>query len=425
MNGVVVDEVVKPNTYKVKFTFTDTNGNLEDKVLECEIVINKLDISMLVTFEGKTFTYEVNKENNNTPYGRWLEASCDIESLEGMGINTDALVITYIYGDRESADPLVFTEAGEYVVKVHVTGDETYTVLYADVELEATLKIKHAMLTGVIVDTTQTVTANGKYQVPEYSAPEGTTVECFISDKKVDGVKNAGIYRVKMVFTNGNYQTTKTVTMTVMLDPKIIAIFAVIGVMVGIGVGVTFAVVGKKRDEESDEKFARPSAVLTKARGKILCTSYAKYGKPAVDGRLYLTEKTVEFYNKAMTQDNRILIPLRDVRNVDVVTPDCICIRANDADHIFYVPGCQAEVWKKQIVHAKAVPVVRMPDAVPVVMVDKIPQLQPQPQSAPDTLTTVDFQVKVKTEPGANPEVTSELVGTETTVTSAPEAKQE
>ena len=426
VNGVVVDEAVKPNTYKVKFTFTDTNGNLEDKVLECEIVINKLDISMLVTFEGATYTYAIYDEYE-TPYKRKIEATCDLESLAGMGINTDALIITYIYGDTVSTDPIEFTEAGEYVVKVHVTGDETYTVLYADVELEATLKIKHAMLTGVIVDTTQTVTANGKYQVPEYSAPEGTTVEYFISDKKVDGVKNAGIYRVKMVFTNGNYQTTKTVTMTVMLDPKIVAIFAVIGVMVGIGVGVAIAVAGKKRDEESDEKFARPSAVLTKARGKILCTSFAKYGKPAVDGRLYLTEKTVEFYNKAMTQDNRILIPLRDVRNVDVLTPDCICIRANDADHTFYVPGCQAEEWKRQIVYAKAVPVVRMPDAVPVVMVDKIPQLQPQVQVQPaaDTLTTVDFQVKVKTEPGANPEVTSEVVGTETAVTSAPEAPKE
>ena len=426
VNGTVVNEVIKPNKYTVKFTFTDTNGNLEDKVLECEIVINKLDISMLVTFEGATYTYAIYDEYE-TPYKRKIEATCDLESLAGMGINTDALIITYIYGDTVSTDPIEFTEAGEYVVKVHVTGDETYTVLYADVELEATLKIKHAMLTGVIVDTTQTVTANGKYQVPEYSAPEGTTVEYFISDKKVDGVKNAGIYRVKMVFTNGNYQTTKTVTMTVMLDPKIVAIFAVIGVMIGIGVGAAFVVTGKKRDEESDKKFARPSEVLTKARGKILCTSFAKYGKPAVDGRLYLTEKTVEFYNKAMTQDNRILIPLRDVRNVDVVTPDCICIRANDADHIFYVPGCQAEEWKRQIVYAKAVPVVRMPDAVPVVMVDKIPQIQPQVQVQPasDTLTTVDFQVKVKTEPGANPEVTSEVVGTETTVTSAPEAPKE
>ena len=422
LNGEKVTEVKTPGTYTAKVTFVDTKGNLNDKTLECEIVINKIDISELVTFKGASFTYGVYGEDE-TPYERKIEAICDLEKLAGMGINVDNLVITYVYGDRESSDsPLEFTEAGEYVVKVIVTGDETYTKLYADVVLEATLTIKHAFLAGVSVDTKQTVIANGKYQIPEYHVPDGTDVKCYLGDKEIEGVKNAGIYRVKMVFTKGNYQTTRTVTFTVMLNPLIVLIGAIIGILAGLGLGIYLALRGKKRDEESDATFARPTEKLTEARGNILCQSHARYGKPAIFGRLYLTDKTVEFYNNDLrSKEGNMLIKLRDVRNVDVVTPDVIEIRANDQDYVFEVPACQANAWKDAIVKAKAAPIVRKPDPAPVVIVEKqtefIPMLQPQP--AADTLTTVDFQVKVKTEPGAEPQVIGEVTGTETTVTGA------
>ena len=427
LDGEEVAEVKKPGTYKVEFTFVDTNGNLDDKVLECEIVIHKLNVSTLFTFDGNTFTFEVDKNNDNNPIERYLEVKFDKDHLSGMGINTDGLVITYTCGDKASGDPIKLTDVGEYVIKVEITGDETYTTLYENVELEATLKINYAELKGVSVASEQMVIANGKYQIPKYTAPSGTTVELFVKGKKVEGIKYFGKYDVTMVFTNGNYQTTRVVKMFVKVNTNFIKIAAVIGSIIGVILGIVLSIFGKKRDKASDVRFARPGEKLTSVRGKILCQSYASYGeKPRVEGRLYLTEKTVEFYGSDFSnRESRILIPLRDVRNVDATVVDTIKIRANDTDYVFHIPGCTSLEWKRQIVYAKAVPVVRMPDAVPVVMVDKIPQLQPQPVPASDTLTTVDFQVKVKTEPGANPEVTSEVVGTETTVTSAPEASEE
>ncbi len=427
LNGEEVTEVKKPGTYKVEFTFVDTKGNLNDKVLECEIVIHKLDVSTLFTFEGGTFTFEVDEENGDAPIERYLKVGFDKEQLRGMGINTEALRITYTCGDQTGNAPLKFTDAGEYVIKVHITGDDTYTTLYADVELEATLKINYAVLNGVSVTKEQIVIANGKYQIPKYTAPSGTSVELFVKGKKVEGIKYFGKYDVTMVFTNGNYQTTKEVKMTVKVNVNFIKVAAIIGAIVGVVLGIILSIFGKKRDEASDEKFARPGEKLTNARGKILCQSYASYGKkPQVEGRLYLTEKTVEFYGSDFSnRENRILIPLRDIRNVDAtivnIIVDTIKIRANDTDYVFHIPGCKSLDWKRQIVYAKAVPTKRMPEAVPVVMVDKLPELipqpQPQPQPAADTLTTVDFQVKVKTEPGADPQVTGEVVGTETTFT--------
>lgn len=207
-------------------------------------------------------------------------------------------------------------------------------------------------------------------------------------------------------------------------DPVFVAIFAGVGILVGLVLGIIFSVRRKRRDEESDAKFVRPTEILLSARGNIICHGYAKYKSSDMDGRLYLTDKTVEFYNSDLrSKEGNMLIKLRDVRNVDVVKHDTIRIRANDQDHVFVVSGCKASAWKNEIVYAKAAPIVKKPDPAPVVIVEKqtefIPMPQPQPQPASETLTTVDFQVKVKTEPGACPVVTGEVTGTETTVTGA------
>ncbi len=200
------------------------------------------------------------------------------------------------------------------------------------------------------------------------------------------------------------------------LDPKLVAIFAGIGIFIGLGLGITFAVRGKRRDEESDARFVRPTDILLSARGSIICHGYAKYKSSASEGRLYLTDKTVEFYNDDLkVKEGNMLIKLRDVRNVDAVNPDTIRIRANDQDYVFAVPACKASAWKDEIVYAKAAPIVRKPDPAPVVIVEKQTETHP----ASETLTTVDFQVKVKTEPGSSPVVTSEVTGTETTITSS------
>lgn len=200
------------------------------------------------------------------------------------------------------------------------------------------------------------------------------------------------------------------------LAPTIVAVFAGIGILVGLVLGITFAVRGKRRDEESQAKFARPTEILLSARGNIICHGYAAYKSSDTDGRLYLTDKTVEFYNEDLkSKDGNMLIKLRDVRNVDAVKHNTIRIRANDQDYVFVVSPYKASAWKDNIVYAKAAPIVKKPDPAPVVIVEKQPVAQP----ASETLTTVDFQVKVKTEPGASPEVTSEVTGTETTVTGA------
>lgn len=242
---------------------------------------------------------------------------------------------------------------------------------------------------------------------------------------------------VNIVFTSENYQISKIVELIISFNPIYVIVCAILGLLAGIGIGIFFVKRNKEREDESDKKFKRVGETIAKARGKMLCESYAKGGKNlSEEGRLYLTDRTVEFYEKSLkkTSEN-ILIPLRGVRNVDVLKHNVIEIRANNENFVFEVPAFRAFEWKDMIVNAQTAPVMKRAESAatkeaPVVIPQVQPILQPQiiyqPQPAPETLTTVDFQVKVKTEPKLDVEVeavsaNTETCGTVETVSPAPQ----
>ena len=365
LNEQVVDSAIVPGTYTVKVTFTDKNGNINDKTLECEIIINKIDISGCIKFEDVVEEYAVDNEDNALVYS--AKVVVDEEALKAKGIESGVLKILYYYDGKGSNMPTEFSEVGEYVVKAVVTvgGNVEY---FDNVELEAKVKIKPAYKSTIkgVTAKSQIVMANGKYITPKITAPEGTVVEHRVTsmyigwlhsselDTVVPGVKYVNYYFIETTFTHGNYYTTRTTSILVLPNFIIIAVCAAIGLLVGLGIALVIIVRNKDKEEDSDIKFQRPSEAIAKARGKIVCESRAISKNSGVEGRLYLTEKTVEFYSQTLSKsDDNILIPLRNVRNIDVTAHNVINIRANNEDYIFEVPGCVAIDWKYEMVNVE------------------------------------------------------------------------
>ena len=380
------EKIVTPGTYTVRVIFTDSTGNLVQKEeIKCEIVVNKVDISDKFAFKGnKSYAYaEDVKDGVEIPKERTVEINWDdtardvIKNVikehnpnmsdEALTAFIDSIVFTYYVGDGEaSVEAPSFSNVGEYAVRVVVSSTDSRFNNFYYATLETTLEIKHATLKDVEVTAPLITFADGKYHTPKHNAPEGATVEYYISggymgflrdydaNEEVPGVKYVDWYRVKVVITDGNKRATKYVSMLILPNPVIIAIFAVIGLLIGLGIAITIILINKGKEDESEERFQRPGEAIAKARGKIVCQSYAKYKNGGVEGRLYLTEKTVEFYNKSLQKsDNNILIPLRNVRNIDVLEHNVIQIRANNEDFVFVVPGCVAEVWKYEMVNVQ------------------------------------------------------------------------
>lgn len=366
LNGSKVESAIVPGTYTVKVTFTDTKGNVKGTTLECEIIVNKIDISGCLTFENVEEEYAVDKDKN--PVGYFAVVDIDEAALAAKGVEAGVLKILYYYGDNNGSNvPPAFYNVGEYAVKAVVTlsGNVEY---FEDVELEATVKITPAYKSTIngVSAKGQLVVANGKYITPKITAPEGAVVEHRVTgmyigwlkssetDVVVPGVKYVNYYFIETTFTVGNYYTTRNTSIIVLPNFAIVAVFAIVATLIGLGIALVIIYRNKDKEEDSDIKFQRPSEAVAKARGKIVCESRAVSKNSGVEGRLYLTEKTVEFYSHTLTKsDDNILIALRNVRNIDVTAHNVINIRANNEDYIFEVPGCVAIDWKHEMVNVE------------------------------------------------------------------------
>ena len=169
----------------------------------------------------------------------------------------------------------------------------------------------------------------------------------------VEGFKYFGFHDVKMVFTSGNYQTTKNIRYIVMFNPLIALIGLLVGILVGLGVGLIMAFYTQKQEKASAVHFVGPGAIVAKVRGGIICESFAKNEESGCAGRLYLSDKSLEFYAedyKAL-KDN-FLIDIDDVRNVDAIAPNKIQVYAKKEVYTFTVPDGTAGEWAHEIVRA-------------------------------------------------------------------------
>ena len=407
---VEASEVCKPGNYRAVIELRDSTGNCIDNIEENENLINydftilKRDVSWLYTVEddedkyaqvtvkhedgtsekvGKvhnlvftfnaenlhstilahplvvTFTYGSESVTVTFTFEKEVIVGSDGKEVE---TGKNIVVATYTLGGAEITEeleynnvefiiPIGFVDQGTYYMDVLVHGNE----YDADTTLNPKMVIGYASLSGITVKNNQIVFANGKFQTPKYTSKEsGVTVEIFDKDgNPVDGFKYFGFHDVEMVFTKGNYQTTKTIRYIVMFNPLIALIGLVIGILVGLVIGLIMAFYTQKQEKASAVHFRGPGAIVAKARGGIICESFAKNEESSCAGRLYLSSKSLEFYAedyKAL-KDN-FLIDIDDIRNVDAIAEDRICVYANKQKYIFTVPYGSSREWAASIIEA-------------------------------------------------------------------------
>ncbi len=378
--GNAVTDIVRPGTYTVKVGVPET-ANCNAYSFEGEFVVDKRNVTGLFEFEDESDKFRTVRDSEKGEVKR-LIMTLDTNKLHESMLAQD-LVITYTYGDQvivvtytfgeeevlvkyqigeEPVEvsyfygeisievPIDFVNVGEYTVKAVVTGNE----LDHDAELYATYTIKYATLTDVSLSSTQMVFANGNLQLPtKYEAGRDVTVEYLYNNEETEGFKYFGVYNLKLRFTQGNYQTTKSVRFIVMFNPVIALIGMVIGVLLGVIAGLIASLVNAGREKLSQSRFLAPSSAVANARGGIICESFAKAEKNGCSGRLYLSEQALEFYSDDFELvKNNFLINLDEIRNVDVLSPSKIEVYANREAYVFTVPDGRAAEWAHHIIKA-------------------------------------------------------------------------
>ena len=401
---LTADEVRDPKTYKVVITLTDSTGNCAEKVIERDFVINKRNVSMFYDIEdgeAKYSTETVAQEDGSyAKVGKVHKLTMTFDATRLYStITNQPIIVRFTYGEttvivaftfekevlvdqdgneiltdkdivvstyeldgvtyREEHDfnnvefiiPIEFVDQGTYVMDVVVEGND----YDADTTMRPKMVINYASLSGITVSNSQLVFVDGNLHAPKYtSKTQGVTVEMYDKNGNlVEGFKYFGFHDVKMVFTSGNYQTTKNVRFILMFNPVIALIGLLIGALIGLFVGFITSLVWTNKEKSSRTHFRAPSTIVANARGGIICESYAKCENSGCSGRLYLSSKSIEFYAddyKAL-KDN-FLIDIDDVRNVDAIAPNKIQVYAKKEVYTFTVPDGTAGEWAHEIVRA-------------------------------------------------------------------------
>ena len=343
-NGVTQEE---PFTFteagKYDVTITVKGANIETYTFTKTVTINKALITN-VSFYNTDYTYRDGAK-------RTMKVDIDGELPEGV-------YVEYSCGGVTDTHPLSYTNAGEYKVTATVKGNDNYEELV----LTATLYIeKEDLAYYVDIDRNQKFTNNGSSYLPTYEFYEDIPEEALGSEVKfymngellTEGLSQPGEYDITMVIESENYYFEEEITLTIGYNAIVILIGLVIGAVVGILVGIIVSAIGSSRDQVSQRHFAVPREGVAKMRGGILCESRAKSKNTKRNGRLYLTNQTLEFYAEDYkTAANNFLISLKDIRSVDVMAHNKIIVCANRQYYVFTVPAGRAEEWRSQIERA-------------------------------------------------------------------------
>ncbi len=359
---VLPENVINPGSYRVVIEFTDNTNNYTVENIEKTLTIEKREFSSVFKFKNTTYSYRL--DNDDQPIERTIKLSWDEEKIIEIFGEEHTLEIVYYYNGEEFTEAPVFTEAGVYVIKVVITGNE----YYKNAELEATLTIEHATLNENVEASTLQIGwvrsfLNGESARPSYKIDfsslhdlknfddDDITVEYYVKGQKVEEIEHIGIYDVQIRIYAGNYETVKNVKYIALPCPFIILLCVVAFAIIGALIGIIISIVNGTREDFSESHFLAPSAAVAKVREGVICESYAKYHKTGKQGRLYLSKQTLEFYSDNYKDaKNNLLINVVDIRNVNVLSASKIQVFANHEEHIFTVPGGRAADWVDEIV---------------------------------------------------------------------------
>lgn len=345
-------KVDKVNYFTMTFNAWDLHDTITAQPLVVTFTNGRSSIEVVFTFASEELKDEngepLKDANGNVQKKYWVVSSyvengeeiTQIHEYDGTNKNVKFTI------------PFGFVDQGEYAISAVVSGNE----FDADTKLTANMEIKYATLSDVSVKNWQWTFADGTLHTPKATGKGTNGANFEFYDKKgnlVEGFKYFGFHQVKVVVTNGNYQTSRDVTYIVMFNPVIAILCMLVGMLLGSIVGAIIGVYTTNREKASAKHFRGPGAIVAKARGGILCESFAKNDNSGCVGRLYLSEKSLEFYAEdyKSLKDN-FLIDIDDIRNVKPIAPNKIHVYANKENYVFTVPDGTSAEWTELIIHA-------------------------------------------------------------------------
>ena len=292
-----------------------------------------------------------------------------------------------------------FTNAGEYT-DLYVLITHQY---YEDYKLPAIVTVKKGAYLGWDVNTnylsafqsldgkvpygphvvfTSGCTGNAKHKDLDHNyvcetcgkqiLSEGTTVTYVIDDKVIPGVNRVGVYEMRVVVSDANRESSRRMMFMIMPNPLWVLIFAVASTLVAFACAIVKFVSDRRKERISEKHFTDGTEInmrqlVEQQRNGIICESYTKTKdnngsmilgdwRQKKIGRMYLTNKALEFYADDFTNNYRnFVIRLDDVLSVNHggCFNHVVIVCSKSRIQKFRVPAGTAKAWSKEILHFK------------------------------------------------------------------------
>lgn len=343
---------VDAGTYAVKLHFHGRNYISKD--VDKSFAIDKANISG-VSLDSATFTYTEGKN---------FALSIKNDKLIPANSKRDE---STVYTDKNGKEITEHgfqkkTNAGKYRYTVIITNDN-----YNTLELSAYMTINKANFKDLPTNVDAWHFKNGgKLFTPDLSKyeatlPAYTDVELLRDGKTIEGVNKLGSHNLLVKYTNDNYNTHITyVDFRIVFNPLIVIFCMVIGFILALLLLAIVLPARHRNDRILRENLIALRTQLSKERGGIVCESAAKARDKfsRKKGRLYLTPKALEFYDRAfpLNHKNFAIVP-KDIIDVKAygMYDTKLAIITRSGWRKIKVPAGTATMWKNELVNFKNV----------------------------------------------------------------------
>ena len=350
INELLGNGFYNAGTYSVNVLFS--GRNYISKNVDKNFTINKADI-LGVTLDAKTFTYK--------------EGDAHVLKVAGTVPSGSQQTKYTVYTDKNGKEisELGFKEkenAGKYKYIVTITNPN-----YNTLELSAFMTINKANFVGLPDFVKAWHFKNGdKLFAPdmsEYNAklPTDTSIVLMRGDKVIEGVNKLGSHNLLVKYSNDNYNThISYVDFRIVFNPLAIVYSMLAGVLISLLLLLLILPSKYRKDRVMRGNLMTLSTQLVRERGGIVCESIAKTRDKfsRKKGRLYLTPKALEFYDKdfPLNHKNFAIIP-KDIIDIKAYGryDTKLAIITRSGWRKIKVPAGTATMWKNELINFKNV----------------------------------------------------------------------
>ncbi len=357
--------VITSKNYETKvleFTYKDVSLVIEPYCIDEFVLFDKV---ISKKYDGETLYLDINFEND--PSGIFKKTD----------INKDKDIKYYVNGHQISKEEASAKNVADSKIVTFDIEMDNYC-LSKDFKCRTEIIIEKADFIGIVrPQKTFSFRQIGKVFYPEYARtedysknhedPKENNTRLVYLDKNGDGVyetlvdeiSKIGDYRVVYTFSHPNYNNfILNIDYSIKFNPFIIILGIILGFLLTELVVLIIMRNRKRKDARSRQHFIALRTQLERERNGIVCESYArskdKFSKKK--GRLYLTAKALEFYDRNYVNNyQNSIITAKDI--IDIKSRGLwggkLIILSRGGVQKFKVPAGTAKLWKKELLHYK------------------------------------------------------------------------